>query len=173
MALIHRISKLFTADLHAVLDRLEEPETLLKQAVRDMEEAFEAAEQRTKRLEHRRVDLTRRGEALAGSIAGVDEDLDLCLAHGEEALARSLVRKKLEAERAGRHVAAQLEALERELGEQRRMLDEQQRELDGMRQKAELFAPSCRAEAGGTETCVGNDEVEVALLREKQRRAVR
>ena len=38
MALINRFSRLFTADMHAVLDRIEEPDALLKQAVREMEE---------------------------------------------------------------------------------------------------------------------------------------
>ena len=38
MALINRISRLFTADMHAVLDRLEEPDVLLKQALREMED---------------------------------------------------------------------------------------------------------------------------------------
>ena len=38
MALIKRLSRLFAADLHAVLDQIEEPEALLKQAVREMEE---------------------------------------------------------------------------------------------------------------------------------------
>jgi len=38
MALINRISRLFKADFHAVLDHIEEPEALLKQAIRDMED---------------------------------------------------------------------------------------------------------------------------------------
>ena len=38
MALITRVSRLFQADFHAVLDRIEEPEVLLRQAVREMEE---------------------------------------------------------------------------------------------------------------------------------------
>ena len=37
MALITRISRLFTADFHAVLDRIEEPDVLLKHAIREME----------------------------------------------------------------------------------------------------------------------------------------
>ena len=32
MALITRMARLFTADVHAVLDRIEEPEVVLKQA---------------------------------------------------------------------------------------------------------------------------------------------
>ena len=38
MALITRFSRLFRADLHAVLDRIEEPDVILRQAVREMEE---------------------------------------------------------------------------------------------------------------------------------------
>ena len=38
MALINRVTRLFKADIHAVLDQIEEPEQLLRQAVRDMEE---------------------------------------------------------------------------------------------------------------------------------------
>ena len=41
MALITRISRLFQADFHAVLDRIEEPEQLLKQAIREMEDSLE------------------------------------------------------------------------------------------------------------------------------------
>ena len=44
MALITRVSRLLRADVHAVLDRLEEPDVLLQQAIRDMEEVV--AEQR-------------------------------------------------------------------------------------------------------------------------------
>ena len=38
MTLIARVSRLFRADLHAVLDRVEEPDLVLRQAVREMEE---------------------------------------------------------------------------------------------------------------------------------------
>ncbi len=42
MALITRLARLFQADVHAVLDRIEEPLVLLQQAVReeDVEVAF-------------------------------------------------------------------------------------------------------------------------------------
>lgn len=39
MILISRFSQLLRADLHAVLDRLEDPEALLRQAIRDMADA--------------------------------------------------------------------------------------------------------------------------------------
>ena len=51
MALITRLSRLFQADLHAVLDRIEEPDTLLRQAMREMEEALDPDAQQIKRLQ--------------------------------------------------------------------------------------------------------------------------
>src|SRR5262245_6048157 len=129
MTLIHRISQLFTADLHAVLDRLEEPEALLKQAIRDMEEVAAKTEQRVRLLEHGINDLERRRQSIEQSTVGIDGELDLCLAQGEDALARSLVRRKLEAERALRAIAARHDDDTRQLTEQRALLDEQRREL--------------------------------------------
>src|SRR5262247_3541760 len=52
MALINRMSRLFTADVHAVLDRIEEPDVLLKHAVREMEEELARGEQRARVLGH-------------------------------------------------------------------------------------------------------------------------
>ena len=40
MTLITRLGRLFRADMHAVLDGLEEPTMLLRQAVRDMEDVL-------------------------------------------------------------------------------------------------------------------------------------
>ena len=171
MTLIHRFSKLFTADLHAVLDRLEEPEALLKQAIRDMEELTAKTEQRARLLEHEHAELGRRFDAMSESIAGIDGELDLCLSQHEDALARSLVRKKLEAERAMRSIATRRDEVARRLAAERALLDEQRGELDSVRQKAELFATSTRDTTSfGTDQPVSNDEVEVALLRERERR---
>ena len=44
MALINRVTQLFKADFHAVLDRIEEPEQLLRQSIRDMEDVLLAAD---------------------------------------------------------------------------------------------------------------------------------
>ncbi len=50
MALITRVTRLFTADMHAVLDRLEEPDVLLRQAVREMHEVLASDRQQLRAL---------------------------------------------------------------------------------------------------------------------------
>ena len=99
MALIHRVSRLFKADFHAVLDQIEEPEILLKQAIREMEDDLEATERRIRLCEHEQEALAvRRGE-LEGALADIDGQLDLCFESGKDDLAKKLVRRKLESER--------------------------------------------------------------------------
>lgn len=46
--------------MHAVLDRIEEPDLLLKQAIREMETAFAGDEQPSRLLKHEHVQLSGR-----------------------------------------------------------------------------------------------------------------
>lgn len=180
MALIHRMARLLTADMHAVLDRIEEPEALLRHAIREMEEAVADGERRVQALEAEQEVLTTRRAKVEASLRGLDGELDVCFGSGNEALARRLVRRKLEAERVTQHLAERLEALDKTLAAARTSIAEQREQLDVMRQKAELLteraAPSASGygeDAGATRFTVGDDEVEVAFLRERQRRQPR
>ena len=182
MALINRISRLFRADFHAVLDQIEEPEQLLKQAIRDMEDDLATTEQRIAVCAHEQPPLSVRIGELEDTIAEIDTQLDLCFESEKDDLARNLIRKKLEAERLLKRLRKKFAANEEHLEEQRRMLDENQATLDGLRQKAELFAQRTPAHAPAgsefddiawmaREMTVGDDEVEIAYLSEKSARS--
>ena len=158
MALINRMSRLFTADVHAVLDRIEEPDVLLKHAIREMDEELARSEQRVRQLEHEREALAERQRKVQAALAE---------------LARKVVKRKLETEKLGQHVAERSAAIAKELADRRGLVDEQRERLDVLRQKAELLAAA--PSGGGDEWgragfTVSEDEVEVALLRERQAR---
>jgi phage shock protein A len=172
MALINRMSRLFTADVHAVLDRIEEPDVLLKHAIREMEEELARSEQRVKQLEHERTTLADRHRKVQAVLAELGEQLDVCFGNSNEELARKILKRKLETERLDKHVAERRATVDKLLVERRATADEQREHLDVMRQKAELLAdaPSGGDEWGKTEFTVGTDEVEVAFLREQQKR---
>lgn len=179
MALVTRLSRLFTADLHAVLDRIEEPEALLRQAIREMEEELARSQQRIKWLRSEQDQLVSRERQITEKLPELEEQLDVCFDSGEEALARKLIRRKLEAERLLKKIAGKREALAKNLVEQQSNLDEDRARLESMRQKADVLLEESEAKAEGqtaqdwtVDDCsVGDDEVEVAFLREKQRRA--
>ena len=167
MALINRMSRLFTADVHAVLDRIEEPDVLLKHAVREMEEELARSEQRVRALEHEHDALGERQRKAAGACSReLGEQLDVCFASGNEELARKVIKRRLETERLERHVArAPRGARPRSSRALRAALDEQREQLDVMRQKAELLtATAAGDDLSKTEFAVGDAEVEVALL---------
>src|SRR5690606_30311485 len=96
VALINRMSRLITADFHAVLDRLEEPEALLRQAIREMEEELARNERKVTGLEHEQEGLIARREKLDATLRELDTELDLSFDSGNEALARRLIKRKLE-----------------------------------------------------------------------------
>jgi phage shock protein A len=172
MPLINRMSRLFTADVHAVLDRIEEPDVLLKHAIREMEETLAQAEQGVRALERERGALTDRHSKAQRALEELLGQLDVCLRSGNDELARKVIRRKLQTERLDRHIAERRTVVDQQLAERRATLESQREQLDVMRQKAELLttAPSGGDEWGRTEFVVGDDEVEVALLRERQRR---
>jgi phage shock protein A len=170
MALGKRLSRLLTADLHAVLDRLEQPEVLLRQAIREMEAEIGKSEQASRSLKLA-IDQTRAAHGQAKrQIETVDSELDLCFANGDERLARATTARKLEARKLEAELDSrllmltdQLEAIETELGERRARLD------DLARKEAlvvrDIEQPSTRS------LPIDETELELAFLREKQARS--
>lgn len=182
MALINRISRLFKADFHAVLDQIEEPEALLKQAIRDMEDNLASTEQRINLCAHDQDALTLRKAELESSGADFEAQLDLCFESDKDELAKTIIRKKLEAERLLKRLNAKHLANARFLNEQRGLSEQNNATLESMRQKAELFAQRSSARSDGSsefddissmarEMTVGDDEVEIAYLRERNLRS--
>lgn len=173
MALIARVSRLFKADLHAVLDRLEEPLSLLKQSIREMEDAVAARECEVQALRLDRLCLEKQARESEAHTAELDRQLDLCFADGTETLARQLIRRKLGSERRSTSTRARLDAVGDALERAATALERERGELEHMRQKADCFATPAldpRRAAPDESLGVADDEVEVAYLRERQRR---
>ncbi len=176
MALITRVSRLFRADLHAVLDRIEEPDVLLKQAVREMEEELARGEQRRRVLRHEQDELQKRECDLDRSLAEISEQLDVCFESGKDDLARPLIKRKLESERLHRVLVGKSESLQETVADLNAHLKQNRAHMESMRQKLELLvaddAPLYPEENWNVpEVSVRDEDVEVAFLREKQKRS--
>jgi phage shock protein A len=174
MALITRVSRLFQADLHAVLDRIEEPDLLLAQSIREMEEELVRDQQRVGPLQHEQRQLTAREADIGQSLDGLEEELDVCFESAKEDLARALIKRKLEALRYRKLLSGKRAALEQRLGELQSRIEENRERLEGMRQQAELLAGDDTSGQEQWETPdirVRDEDVEVAFLREKQKRS--
>lgn len=174
MTLITRIARLFRADLHAVLDRIEEPEALLRQALREMEEEQAADEKRLQNLQREAAVLVARQDELGRALAAMDGELDLCFAAGKDELARTLTQRKLETTRTAQAIAGKRAALDETRSGLEARIRENRAHLEHIRQKAEVLAEGFGvppAEHAGPGFAVRDEDVEVAFLREKQKRS--
>jgi len=171
--LFDRIATLLKADAHGVIESLEERSLLLKQCVREAENALNSTRAR---LEVVRDDAKRLREALASAeeqASGFDEDVTLALAGGKNELARFAARRLLAQQRTAETLRAQLA----ERGDEERALaeriDVQQAQFESLRARvrAELARRTDAPESGAwvPEPAVADEEVELELLRRRQK----
>ena len=109
MTLMQRMTRLLKADLHGLLDGLEDPEEVVKQTIREMEEALEYKEQTLTALHAMLQRLIAEEQEVGRAAREIDHHIDLCFEAGNETLARNFVRKRLETERQARDVARAVE----------------------------------------------------------------
>jgi phage shock protein A len=177
MPLINRITRLFTADVHAVLDRLEEPDALLKQALREMEDELAAADARLRWLSHEHDETLRQTAEVERELDRVAEQLDVCFAADEEVLARGLLKRRLELQRHRRRLGARADAAAKALASEQSEIEERRHAFDALRARAEplLDAPAhpFAARTSAFDTPITDADVDVELLQEKQRRSGR
>lgn len=174
MPLITRLGRLFRADFHTVLDHIEEPDSLLRQAVREMEDALEQDKQHLQLLQHEQADLSRRGDELGQSASALEEELDVCFAANKDDLARGLIRRRLETQALKTRLEKRGTQLQREISGLQERVTQNHKQLDSMRQKLELLVrepTGARYDCTTNEISVRDEDVEVAFLREQQRRA--
>lgn len=176
MALIARMTRLFTADLHAVFDRLEEPDVLLKQAIREMEEELALSEQRIRFMEHEREEYARRMTDIDFDLAQTAEQIDVCFASNEEPLIRTLLKRRLEMQHLVQQLRTRANVNAKALEAERAQVDEHRRTFESLRQQADLLLdvamrPGTPRSSTAYRAPVTDDDVEVALLQERQRRS--
>ncbi len=175
MALINRVSRLFRADMHAVLDRIEEPDLLLKQAIREMETAHAEDEQRCRLIKHELAQLESRHQACCKKLDAMEVELDICFHSDKEELAKTLIRRKLEAEQHLEQLESRQKTIQQQLSNLTQRLQENRIQLESMRQKAQLLdveqqnSPATTAQDFAPAT-IQDSDIEIAFLREKQKR---
>ncbi len=176
MSIIKRITRLFTADMHGILDRLEEPEIILKQAIREMQEEIEKSTNHLDLLQRKQARLDKIHQELATRLIDLQQQISFCL-DKNELLAKSLLRKKLETELQIKTVTQQRKELDTNTTQGTKHLEERKDKLQSTLDKAALFSEQhSHAEMdehisvrdGSMQQTVTQEDVELAFLHEKQ-----
>jgi len=115
MAILARIVKIFEADIHGVMDQLEDRELLLKQHLRDMEEALNRKQARLRKM---KASHNQGQKDLAGykqQWEALDHDLTVAVRKNKDDIARMLIRKMKPLENLSGELARHLKALDEEM----------------------------------------------------------
>ena len=144
MSIFARILRLCKADLHGVMDQLEDKGLLLKQCLREMEESLKHKEVRLDQISRsceqiQRALAQRNEEALA-----LERDLDLAVSKEKDDIARMLVRKRRVLQGGSGQLQRQLETLTEEKSQVSGTLEKQRLQYDQLKAKAAAFC--CQAE---------------------------
>lgn len=136
MGIMTRFARLCKADIHGVMDQLEDKGLLLKQHLRDMQEELDRKEARLASVLASRNETELEREQRSREYQALEQDLTLAIAKEKDDIARTLIRKLKplahHRDELGRHV----QALDRDIAQFRTVLDEQRLLHEQLRLKA-------------------------------------
>jgi phage shock protein A len=178
MGVFTRILRLCRADLHGVMDQLEDKNLLIRQHLREMRENLKTKEARLeqivascRRIQH---DLDQCNQ----QIQKIDPDLDLAVRKGKDEIARMLIRKRLTLQGGSGHLQRQLELLDEEKTRTAQLLEEQRLQYEQLKVKATTFCQeaeqrrfetsSACMDAASSWQSPSDDEIELELLQLKE-----
>lgn len=177
MAILTRVSRLLAADLHAVIDRLEEPQAQLQQAVREMQQLTTQLEREQQQGEARLQSLAEQQQKLLAQQTTTQQELELCLDAAEDELARAVVRRSLQLAAMLELSSAELQQAQTQHRNRAELLAEHQTQLEALTAQAQLLevslrdAPKPNASANLGSTSITEAQIDIALLAHQQRRA--
>ncbi len=177
MGIFNRIGRLWKADIHGIIDSLEEPRAILKQALREMEEEIEGTTAHLESIRSEEERQAKRRARLGDSLEETIKQIDVAFGADDQRLARTFVRKRLELERVIAHVDQRIAELAAEHSGVEQRLTGQKEQYQRVAEKAELLCdqPEAKRDCGpdgpGAELFVSEHDVEVAMLEEKNRRS--
>jgi len=175
MALITRITRLFKADMNAIIDSIEEPVSLLKQSVREMEDSILEDERHLTSLVEQHNNLGKTLAELSGLLEHDEEELDLCFEDSNEQLARAIIKRRLERMQYRSIQKEKYLALGKSIDELTKKLIGNRLSLESMRHKAEILIENSEISSSSmrlvTDINVSQEEIDVAMLREKKKRS--
>lgn len=178
MAILTRIIQLFKADIHGVMDQLEDQGLLLKQHLRDMEESLVEKEMELKKmriaLDQARQD-HQKGEKETGNL---EQDLQVAIKKDRDDIARMLIKRLKPLSRLQSERRNHIDRLNHEIDQFNAVIEQQRIQYQQLRQKAVEFFyrqekrkwepiwPS--AQAGPRLHELSEEEVELELLQRKE-----
>jgi phage shock protein A len=178
MGIMTRFVRLCKADIHGVMDQMEDQGLLLKQHLRDMQEELDRKEARLAAMLAARKETAREREKRSREVEALEQDLNLAIANDKDDIARPLIRKLKPLAHHRDELERHIQALDRDIDQFRTALNEQRLLHEQLRLKASEHLRRAErqqweADIAGTFPHVlgaepAEAEVELELMRRKE-----
>jgi phage shock protein A len=140
MGIASRIVKIFKADIHGVMDQFEDQGLLLKQYLRDMEEALNQKEAKLARKIALRNRAQKEHHKYDQQYQTLDHDLTVAVQRGKDNIARMLIRKAKPLGSLCGELAGQVATLDEEISQFNEHLSQQRLQYEQLKiRSAEYF----------------------------------
>ncbi|MBU4318631.1 MAG: PspA/IM30 family protein [Proteobacteria bacterium] len=178
MGMMTRMLRLWKADLHGVMDQLEDKGLLLKQYLREMENSLQQKQARCEHLTQTCRQIERDLGLREEEMDKLAKDLDLAVVKTKDDIARMLIRKRRSLQTTCSHLKQQQDLLNEERQKLEGVLGQQRLQYDQFKIKAEAYFRQAKdrqmdegfagLDAMGDFQSPTEEEIELELLQRKE-----
>jgi len=139
MGIMTRVIRIFKADVHGVMDQLEDQELLLKQHLRDMAEALSLNEVKLNKMLVSRKQVQQEYEKYRQQSQTLEQDLVVAIQKNKDEIARMLIRKIKPLDSLRDEIADRIRNLDEEISSYRDHLDQQRLQYGRLKHRSIEF----------------------------------
>jgi len=136
MGIMTRMLKIFKADIHGVMDQFEDQGLLLKQHLRDMEEALSNKKANLKSMQATRHRIQQELDKYEQQRENLERDLSVAIQKDKDDIARILIRKIKPLNDLTDEITHRIETLDQEIAAMRDHLDQQRLQYEQIKHRA-------------------------------------
>ena len=176
MGIMTRFVRLCKADMHGVMDQLEDKDLLVKQLLRDMEEELGRKESRMATLRASREQTKRAYEQYSIECEKLDDDVTAAIQKNKDDIARMILKKVKQASNHRDELKRQLDGFDRVLEQLKICVAEQRLQYDQLQLRSRAYVRAVRQDEWGQTVAVAangfgkepsDEEIELELLKRK------
>ena len=178
MGIMTRVVKIFKADIHGVMDQVEDQELLLKQHLRDMEEALSLKEVKLNKMFVSRKQAQQEYDKYNRQSEALEQDLTIAIQKNKNDIARMLIRKIKPFNSLRDELASHIRTLDENISHCQDHFDQQRLHYEQLKHRSiKFFHKTQRQEwqdnmskmvPGGQYEDLSEEEIELELLKRKE-----
>lgn len=178
MGIMTRVVNIFKADIHGVMDQLEDQGLLLKQYLRDMEDALGANEAKLHHKIAARNQAQQQSDKFLQQTQLIEQDLKVVIKKEQDDIARMLIRKIKPLENLRGEIARRISALDEEITVIKDRIAQQQLAYEQIKHRSLDYCQRNRTRMrqedvsgglpGSYPEAMSHEEIELELLKRKE-----